>query len=102
MVSFMHEQNIISSRTQLDNIAHEQNIICGQLFTGHVVGLWPMKRKKNLHQMIMPIFYLFMRKGIVFFFQVIYNVPFQMIYHSLSREILMKLRNMFWSFNIFA
>ena len=55
MVSFMHEQNIISSRTQLDNIAHEQNIICGQLFTGHVVGLWPMKRKKNLHQVIMII-----------------------------------------------
>ena len=36
----------------------------------------------------------------MFFFQVIYNVPFQMIYHSLSREILIKLRNMFWSFNI--
>ena len=55
VVSFMHEQNIISSRTQLDNIAHEQTIICGQLFTGHVVGLRPMKRKKNLHQVIMII-----------------------------------------------
>ena len=55
MVSFMHEQNIISNRTQLDNIAHEQTIICGQLFTGHVVGLRPMKRKKNLHQVIMII-----------------------------------------------
>ena len=54
-VSFMHEQNIISSRTQLDNIAHEQTIICGQLFTGHVVGLQPMKRKKNLHQVMMII-----------------------------------------------
>ena len=29
VVSFIHEQNIISSWTQLDNIAHEQNIICG-------------------------------------------------------------------------
>ena len=55
MVSFMHEQNVISSRTQLDNIAHEQTIICGQLFTGHMVGSRPMKRKKNLHQMIMII-----------------------------------------------
>ena len=38
MVSFTHEQNIISSQTQLDDIAHEQTIICRQLFTGHVVG----------------------------------------------------------------
>ena len=55
VVSFMHEQNIISSRTQLDNIAHEQTIICRQLFTGHMVGSRPMKRKKNLHRMIMII-----------------------------------------------
>ena len=31
MVSFMHEQNIICSQTQLDGIAHEQTIICRQL-----------------------------------------------------------------------
>ena len=48
MVSFMHEQNIICSQTQLDEIAHEQTIIHGQLFAGHVVGPRPMKRKKNL------------------------------------------------------
>ena len=28
------------------------NFICRQLFADHVVGSWPMKRKKNLHQMI--------------------------------------------------
>ena len=28
-VSFMHEQNIICIQTQLDEIAHEQTIICG-------------------------------------------------------------------------
>ena len=32
---------------QLDNIAHEQTIICRQLSAGQVVGCWPMKRKKN-------------------------------------------------------
>ena len=38
MVSFTHEQNIICSQTQLDDILHEQTIICWQLFAGHVVG----------------------------------------------------------------
>ena len=50
MVSFMHEQNIICSQTQLNDIVHEQTIICRhvQLFAGHMVGIRPMKRKKNL------------------------------------------------------
>ena len=38
MVLFTHEQNIICSQTQLDNIGHEQTDICGQLFAGHVMG----------------------------------------------------------------
>ena len=38
MVSFMYEQNIISSQTQLHDVAHEQTIICTQLFAGHVEG----------------------------------------------------------------
>ena len=55
-VSFTHVQNIIiCSQTQLDGIAHEQTIICGQLFAGHVVGSRLMKRKKNLLQMIIII-----------------------------------------------
>ena len=49
VVSFMHGQNIICSQTQLDDIAHEQTIICRQLFAAHVVGFRPMKRKTNLH-----------------------------------------------------
>ena len=51
-VSFTHEQNIICSQTLLDSIAHEQTINCRQLFAGHLVGSEPMKRKKNLLQMI--------------------------------------------------
>ena len=43
---------IIRSQTQLNGIAHEQTIICRQLFAGHVVGSQPRKRKKNLLQMI--------------------------------------------------
>ena len=54
-VSFTHVQNIICSQTQLDGIAHEQTIICRQLFAGHVVGSRPMKRKKNLLQMIIIV-----------------------------------------------
>ena len=38
MVSFTHRQNIICSQAQLDDIAHEQTIICRQFFAGHVVG----------------------------------------------------------------
>jgi len=55
VVSFTHEQNIICSQTKLDGIAHEQTITCKQLFVGHVVGFRPMKRKKNLHRMIIRI-----------------------------------------------
>ena len=45
-VSFTHVQNIICSQTQLDDIAHEQTIICRQLFTGHVVGSRQMQERK--------------------------------------------------------
>ena len=38
-VSFMHEQNIICSQTQLDGIAHEQNIIVGSYLQ---VTWWPL------------------------------------------------------------
>ena len=55
MVLFMHEQNIIRSQTQLDDIAHERTIICRQLFAGHMLGFWPVKRKKNLHRITKEI-----------------------------------------------
>ena len=45
----------ICSQTQLDGIAHEQTIICRQLFAGHVVGSRPVKRKKGLLRMIITI-----------------------------------------------
>ena len=49
---FTHEQNIICSQTQVDDIAHEQTIMCRQLFAGHVVGFRPIKRNNKLHRMI--------------------------------------------------
>ena len=58
MVLFTLEQNIICSQTQLDNIAHEDTIICRQLFAGHVVGFQPIKRKKSLHRMIIQFIHL--------------------------------------------
>ena len=39
-----HEQNIIGSLTQLDNIAYKEGFIALQLFTGHMVGSWQMKK----------------------------------------------------------
>ena len=57
MVSFTYEWNIICSQTQLDNINHEQTIICWQLFAGHIMGSRPMKRKKNLYRMIITFDY---------------------------------------------
>ena len=53
VVPIMHEQIIICSKTRLDGTAHEQTIICRQLFAGHVVGCRPMEGKKKLHRMIM-------------------------------------------------
>ena len=55
MVSFTHEQNIICSQTKLDDIAHKQTIICRQLFAGHVMGSRPIKRKENLHRIIIRV-----------------------------------------------
>ena len=58
-VSFTHVQNIICSQTQLDGVAHEQTIICRQLFAGQVVGSRPKKGKKNLLQMMIAIIIIF-------------------------------------------
>ena len=66
MVSFTHEQNIICSQTKLDDSAHEQTVICRQLFAGHVVGSRPMKRKKNLQRMITIIIIIIIWKPVGF------------------------------------
>ena len=47
-----NEKNIICSQTKFDDIAHEQTIICRELFAGHVVSSLPMKKKKNLQRRI--------------------------------------------------
>ena len=52
----MLEKNIICSQTKLDNIVHEQTIICRQLFAGHVMSSWPVQRKKNLQRMMICFF----------------------------------------------
>ena len=60
---FTHEQNIIRSQTQLDNIVHKPtHYLCSKLFAGHVVGSWPMKRKKHLHRIIISIITPFLYK----------------------------------------
>ena len=53
--AIFHARVIAKHKTQLDDIAHEQNIICRQLFAGHVVDFRPMKRKKNLQRMIISL-----------------------------------------------
>ena len=40
-------RTLFIAKTQLDEIAHEQTIICRKLFTGRVVGSWPMRRKNS-------------------------------------------------------
>lgn len=47
VVATGHEQNIISSKTDLDIIMHDQTIICKQFFVGHMVGSQPMKMGKK-------------------------------------------------------
>ena len=39
IVSITHEQNIICSKT----------LICRQLFAGHVVGFWPIKKREKMY-----------------------------------------------------
>ena len=55
MLSFLSELSIICSQTKLDDIAHEQAIICRHLFEGHVMSSQPIKMKNNLQQMITTI-----------------------------------------------
>ena len=43
------------SKTHLDGLSHEQTIVFGQLFAGHVVGSRPMKRKGKMHLVIRTI-----------------------------------------------
>ena len=38
--------------------AHEQTIICRQLFGGHLVGCRPMKKKKKLQRMIINNYWM--------------------------------------------
>ena len=49
MVTITQEQNIIHSKIQLDDITHEQIIICKQLFSGHVVSF---RQKKSFNALI--------------------------------------------------
>ena len=51
-------KNSICSQKQLNNIAHEHTIIRSQLFAGHVLGSWPMERKKHFPRMIMYVIIL--------------------------------------------
>ena len=46
------KENIICRQRKLDDIAHEQTIICRQLIAGHVIGSRLMRTKKNLDQII--------------------------------------------------
>ena len=55
MVPITHEQNSICSKTRLAGTAHEQTIICRQLFAGHVVGCQPMEGKKKVHRMTISL-----------------------------------------------
>ena len=50
-----HRENIICRQRKLDDVAHEQTIICRQLIAGHVIGSRLMRRKLNLDQMITNI-----------------------------------------------
>ena len=59
MVSFTHGQNIICNQTELDDIAHEQTIICSQLLL--FASLSPalsmatvQKRYARLHSILLP------------------------------------------------
>ena len=43
---------LFAAKHVLNDTTHEQTIICRQLFAGHVVGSWPMERKKTMRRMI--------------------------------------------------
>ena len=51
------DKSVILFRIEKNIIWLEQTTICRQLFAGHVVGFWPMKRKNNLHWMINTIYF---------------------------------------------
>ena len=65
MVPITHEQNIICSKTRLDGPTHEQIIICRQLFAGHMVGSWPMERKKKNASNDNSIYYVYKHRDLL-------------------------------------
>ena len=93
-VSFTHVQNIICSQTQLESIAHEQTIICRQLFAGHVVGSWPMKRKKNLLRMIINYCNTFL----LFYSLKPRSQAWILIYRNWSKRNVSMARFLLWNF----
>jgi len=52
MVTIMHEQNVICSKTHLDGFIDEQTMICKKLLAGPVVGFPPTKKMGKMQQMI--------------------------------------------------
>ena len=54
MVSIMHEQNIICSKT----------LICRQLFAGHMEGARPMKKKENYIEGYSLLYIIYIGKAI--------------------------------------
>ena len=58
LVSITHEQNnllLVAKHSWTVYIAHEQTIICRQLFAGHMVCSRPIKRKKKCSKRHAPI-----------------------------------------------
>ena len=49
---------LFAAKKRLDGTTHEQSVICRQLFAGHVVGSWPIKRKTKMHRMIIIVMHL--------------------------------------------
>ena len=54
MVSFTHGQNIICNQTELDDIAHEQTIICSQLSSGELSANEKEERFASNDNLILP------------------------------------------------
>ena len=58
LVSFTHDQSIICSQTQLDDIAHQQTITCRQLFAGHLWTFGQWKEGKISIEWLQSLFFL--------------------------------------------
>ena len=73
VVQLRMSKKLFAAKTHLDGTTHEQTIICRQLFTGHLVGSRPVKRKEKMHRMMILILFFVCVSGLYPYYKMLHS-----------------------------